>query len=98
MIQGFSLCRFVLACLVTSCLDQISRFVIVISFSVQLLIDNISRPAPNITHLLLKFDLDSPVERTVLQPKFNFRYLSFVDFEYPAVVNNAIYINNLAVA
>jgi nuclear pore complex protein Nup205 len=39
----------------------------------QLLIDNISRPAPNITHLLLKFDLDTPVERTVLQPKFYYR-------------------------
>jgi nuclear pore complex protein Nup205 len=36
----------------------------------QLLIDNISRPAPNITHLLLRFNLDMPVERTVLQPKF----------------------------
>lgn len=39
----------------------------------QLLIDNISRPAPNITHLLLKFDLDTPIERTVLQPKFHYR-------------------------
>uniref|UniRef100_A0A2P2MHT2 Uncharacterized protein MANES_05G119700 n=1 Tax=Rhizophora mucronata TaxID=61149 RepID=A0A2P2MHT2_RHIMU len=39
----------------------------------QLLIDNISRPAPNITHLLLKFDLDTPVERTILQPKFHYR-------------------------
>ncbi|XP_035542991.1 nuclear pore complex protein NUP205 isoform X2 [Juglans regia] len=38
----------------------------------QLLIDNISRPAPNITHLLLKFDLDTPVEQTVLQPKFHY--------------------------
>lgn len=40
----------------------------------QLLVDNISRPAPNITHLLLKFDLDSPIERTVLQPKFHYRF------------------------
>ncbi|KAA8526169.1 hypothetical protein F0562_008092 [Nyssa sinensis] len=31
----------------------------------QLLIDNINQPAPNITYLLLKFDLDSPVERTL---------------------------------
>lgn len=38
----------------------------------QLLIDNISRPAPNITHLLLKFDLDGPIERSVLQPKFHY--------------------------
>ncbi|KAK0571557.1 hypothetical protein LWI29_018060 [Acer saccharum] len=38
----------------------------------QLLIDNISRPAPNITHLLLKFDLDTPIERTILQPKFHY--------------------------
>ncbi|CAE6088933.1 unnamed protein product [Arabidopsis arenosa] len=34
----------------------------------QLLVDNINRPAPSITHLLLKFDLDAPVEGTVLQP------------------------------
>ncbi|KAK2645958.1 hypothetical protein Ddye_021153 [Dipteronia dyeriana] len=38
----------------------------------QLLIDNISRPAPNLTHLLLKFDLDTPIERTILQPKFHY--------------------------
>ncbi|WCJ29645.1 Nuclear pore complex protein NUP205 [Euphorbia peplus] len=38
----------------------------------QLLINNINRPAPNITHLLLKFDVDTPVERTVLQPKFHY--------------------------
>ncbi|XP_024980449.1 nuclear pore complex protein NUP205 isoform X1 [Cynara cardunculus var. scolymus] len=44
----------------------------------QLLIDNIGRPAPNITHFLLKFDLDSPVERTVLQPKFNYSCLKVV--------------------
>ncbi|GJT14683.1 nuclear pore complex protein NUP205 isoform X1, partial [Tanacetum coccineum] len=40
--------------------------------------DNISRPAPNITHFLLKFDLDSPVERTVLQPKFNYSCLKVI--------------------
>ena len=40
----------------------------------QLLIDNISRPAPNVTHLLLKFDLDTPIERTVLQPRFHYRF------------------------
>ncbi|PQQ20289.1 nuclear pore complex protein NUP205 [Prunus yedoensis var. nudiflora] len=45
----------------------------------QLLVDNISRPAPNITHLLLKFDLDSPIERTVLQPKFHYRFSCFKD-------------------
>ncbi|XP_048227687.1 nuclear pore complex protein NUP205 isoform X2 [Ricinus communis] len=44
----------------------------------QLLIDNISRPAPNITHLLLKFDLDTPVERTVLQPKFHYSCLKII--------------------
>ncbi|KMZ59250.1 hypothetical protein ZOSMA_6G01850 [Zostera marina] len=36
----------------------------------QLLIDNISRPEPNIAHLLLTFDMDTPVERSVLQPKY----------------------------
>ncbi|KAK7258456.1 hypothetical protein RIF29_24034 [Crotalaria pallida] len=44
----------------------------------QLLIDNISRPAPNITHLLLKFDLDMPVERTVLQPKFYYSCMKVI--------------------
>ncbi|CAA2964556.1 nuclear pore complex NUP205 [Olea europaea subsp. europaea] len=44
----------------------------------QLLIDNISRPAPNITHLLLRFDVDSPVERTVLQPKFHYSCLKVI--------------------
>lgn len=43
----------------------------------QLLIDNVSRPAPNITHLLLKFDLDTPIERTLLQPKFHYRFSWF---------------------
>uniref|UniRef100_A0A6N2K971 Uncharacterized protein n=1 Tax=Salix viminalis TaxID=40686 RepID=A0A6N2K971_SALVM len=42
-----------------------------------LLIDNISRPAPNVTHLLLKFDIDA-VERTVLQPKFHYSCLKVV--------------------
>ncbi|XP_059431872.1 nuclear pore complex protein NUP205 isoform X3 [Corylus avellana] len=44
----------------------------------QLLIDNVSRPAPNITHLLLKFDLDTPVERAVLQPKFHYSCLKVI--------------------
>ncbi|KAM1478715.1 hypothetical protein ACFX2I_026101 [Malus domestica] len=44
----------------------------------QLLVDNISRPAPNITHLLLKFDLDRPIERTVLQPKFHYSCLKVI--------------------
>ncbi|KFK26746.1 hypothetical protein AALP_AA8G287800 [Arabis alpina] len=44
----------------------------------QLLVDNINRPAPNITHLLLQFDLDSPVEGTVLQPKFHYSCLKVI--------------------
>ncbi|XLR42136.1 hypothetical protein HN51_020331 [Arachis hypogaea] len=44
----------------------------------KLLIDNIGRPAPNITHLLLKFDLDMPVERTVLQPKFYYSCMKVI--------------------
>jgi nuclear pore complex protein Nup205 len=44
----------------------------------QLLLDNISRPTPNITHLLLKFDLDSAIERTVLQPKFHYSCLKVI--------------------
>lgn len=44
----------------------------------QLLIDNISRPAPNVTHLLLKFDLDTPIEQTVLQPRFHYSCLRVI--------------------
>ncbi|XP_048134215.1 nuclear pore complex protein NUP205 isoform X2 [Rhodamnia argentea] len=44
----------------------------------QVLIDNISRPAPNIGHLLLKFDLDGPIERTMLQPKFHYSCLKVI--------------------
>jgi nuclear pore complex protein Nup205 len=42
----------------------------------QLLIDNICRPAPNITHLLLRFDVNGPIERTVLKPKSHYRLTS----------------------
>ncbi|KAF5199081.1 Nuclear pore complex protein [Thalictrum thalictroides] len=45
---------------------------------IQLLIDNINRPAPNITHLLLKFEVDMPVERTILQPKFHYSCLKVI--------------------
>ncbi|KAH7280638.1 hypothetical protein KP509_36G007000 [Ceratopteris richardii] len=41
----------------------------------QLMISNLERPAPNITHLLLKFDVDFPVERTILQPKRHYSCL-----------------------
>ncbi|XP_073116730.1 nuclear pore complex protein NUP205 isoform X3 [Elaeis guineensis] len=44
----------------------------------QLLIDNIGRPAPNITHLLLRFDVDIPVEQTVLQPKVHYSCLKVI--------------------
>ncbi|KAI3943224.1 hypothetical protein MKW92_002488 [Papaver armeniacum] len=45
---------------------------------IQLLIDNINRPPPNITHLLLKFHVDMSVERTVLQPKFHYSCLKVI--------------------
>ncbi|XP_042454349.1 nuclear pore complex protein NUP205-like isoform X2 [Zingiber officinale] len=41
----------------------------------QLLIDNINRPAPNVAHLLLRFDIDSPVEHSILQPKVHYSCL-----------------------
>eukprot|EP01018_Ginkgo_biloba_P012319 Gb_31636 [translate_table: standard] len=44
----------------------------------QLHINNLSRPAPNVTHLLLKFDVDAPVERTVLQPKRHYSCLRVI--------------------
>ncbi|KAK8962834.1 hypothetical protein KSP40_PGU009570 [Platanthera guangdongensis] len=44
----------------------------------QLLIDNISHPTPSITHLLLKFDVDGPVEKTMLQPKYHFSCLKVI--------------------
>lgn len=50
-------------------------------FPLQLLLDNTSRSAPNITHLLLKFDLDAPVERTVLQPKFHYRFWLVISWQ-----------------
>lgn len=45
---------------------------------IQLLIDNIHRPAPNITHFLLKFEVDMPVERTILEPKFHYSCLKVI--------------------
>lgn len=39
----------------------------------QLLLDNICHPAPNITHLLLRFDVNGSIERTVLKPKSHYR-------------------------
>lgn len=45
---------------------------------IELLIDNINRPPPNITHLLLKFHVDMSVERTVLQPKFHYSCLKVI--------------------
>ncbi|KAM0844864.1 hypothetical protein ACQ4PT_056786 [Festuca glaucescens] len=44
----------------------------------QLLIDNICRPAPNITHLLLRFDVNGPIERTVLKPKSHYSCLKII--------------------
>lgn len=43
------------------------------TFLVQLLLANLEQPAPNVTHLLLKFDVNQLVERTMLQPKRHFR-------------------------
>lgn len=40
----------------------------------QLLVDNICRPAPNITHLLLRFDVNGTIERTILKPKSHYRW------------------------
>ncbi|KAJ7534968.1 hypothetical protein O6H91_12G012900 [Diphasiastrum complanatum] len=48
------------------------------SLILRLLISNLDRPAPNITHLLLKFDMDQPVERTFLQPKRHYSCLRVV--------------------
>ncbi|GLJ05177.1 hypothetical protein SUGI_0012850 [Cryptomeria japonica] len=44
----------------------------------QLLINNLARPAPNVTHLLLRFDVDGPVERTILQPKSHYSCLRVI--------------------
>ncbi|RZC49559.1 hypothetical protein C5167_017993 [Papaver somniferum] len=45
---------------------------------IQLLLENINRPPPNITHSLLKFHVDVSVERTVLQPKFHYSCLKVI--------------------
>nr|CAB3449258.1 unnamed protein product [Digitaria exilis] len=44
----------------------------------QLLVDNICRPAPNITHLLLRFDVNGAIERTVLKPKSHYSCLKVI--------------------
>ncbi|KAG0532241.1 hypothetical protein BDA96_04G092100 [Sorghum bicolor] len=44
----------------------------------QLLVDNISRPAPNITHLLLGFDVNGSIEQTVLKPKSHYSCLKII--------------------
>ncbi|KAL6604475.1 hypothetical protein ACP70R_042902 [Stipagrostis hirtigluma subsp. patula] len=44
----------------------------------QLLLDNICRPAPNITHLLLRFDVNGSIERTVLKPKSHYSCLKII--------------------
>lgn len=44
----------------------------------QLLINNLSRPAPNVSHLLLRFDVDVPVERSILQPKRHYSCLRVI--------------------
>ncbi|CAN6243490.1 unnamed protein product [Urochloa humidicola] len=44
----------------------------------QLLVDNICRPAPNITHLLLRFDVNGSIERTVLKPKSHYSCLKVI--------------------
>lgn len=71
---GQSWCSFPLKCWLQSLTDSLV-------LHLQLLIDNINRPAPNITHLLLKFNVDGAVERTVLQPKFHYRFY-FIDICY----------------
>ncbi|KAJ4808768.1 nuclear pore complex protein (DUF3414) [Rhynchospora pubera] len=44
----------------------------------QMLIENIPRPVPNVAHLLLSFDVENRVERTKLQPKFYYSCLKVV--------------------
>ncbi|CAD6251488.1 unnamed protein product [Miscanthus lutarioriparius] len=44
----------------------------------QLLVDNICRPAPNITHLLLGFDVNGSIEQTVLKPKSHYSCLKII--------------------
>jgi hypothetical protein len=48
------------------------------SVHTQLLLANLDQPSPNVTHLLLRFDIDQPVERTVLQPKRHFSCLRVI--------------------
>ncbi|AQK69479.1 Nuclear pore complex protein NUP205 [Zea mays] len=46
--------------------------------TLQLLVDNICRPAPNITHLLLGFDVNGSIEQTVLKPKSQYSCLKII--------------------
>lgn len=40
---------------------------------VQLLLVNLPRPSPNLTHLLLGFDVNQPMEKTTVQPNYHYR-------------------------
>lgn len=44
----------------------------------KLLVNNISQPAPNISHFLLHFDLENPSEQIVLKPKFPYSCLKVI--------------------
>ncbi|KAL4195214.1 hypothetical protein AMTRI_Chr05g72240 [Amborella trichopoda] len=75
LIEDYAACLEMRAeeCLVTDTLsDDIGVMIL------QLLIDNISRPAPNLAHLLLKYDVDTSVDRTVLQPKYHYSCLRVI--------------------
>lgn len=48
------------------------------SLILRLLLSNLHQPAPNLTHLLLKFDINQPVEMTMLQPKRHFSCLRVI--------------------
>ncbi|KAG0620095.1 hypothetical protein M758_4G188900 [Ceratodon purpureus] len=48
------------------------------SLILRLLLANLDQPAPNVTHLLLKFDVNQLVERTMLQPKRHFSCLRVI--------------------
>jgi nuclear pore complex protein Nup205 len=56
------------------------------SLILRLLLSNLHQPPPNLTHLLLKFDINQPVEMTMLQPKRHFSCLRVIlrAFTYPA--------------
>nr|PNR28894.1 hypothetical protein PHYPA_027586 [Physcomitrium patens] len=48
------------------------------SLILRLLLVNLPRPSPNLTHLLLGFDVNQPMEKTTVQPNYHYSCLTVI--------------------